>query len=137
MATDMAEQTPRDRPIGVTILAGFAMVALGAAAIHLFQAIGILPYFIGPVAVRDFSLWYSLMWGLMIWGWLWAIRGLLDLDPAAWMLVLMVSGFSLIFDFFTILYSAGTTDVVFSFFISLAVFAYALLPGTKRAFAVR
>ena len=128
----------RARPIGVTVLAGLAGVALVLAVVHLFQAIGILPYFIGPVAIRDFSLWYSLMWLLMIYVWIWAIRALLDMDPSAWMFVLVVSGFSVIFDFFTIMGTpTATTDVSVSFLVGVAILGYTLLPSTKRAFAIR
>jgi len=128
----------RARPIGVTVLAGLAGVALVLAVVHLFQAIGFLPYFIGPVAIRDFSLWYSLMWLLMIYVWIWAIRALLDMDPSAWMFVLVVSGFSVIFDFFTIMGTpTATTDVSVSFLVGLAILVYTILPSTKRAFAIR
>ena len=128
----------RARPIGVTVLAGLAGVALVLAVVHLFQAIGILPYFIGPVAIRDFSLWYSLMWLLMIYVWIWAIRALLGMDPSAWMFVLVVSGISVIFDFFTIMGTpTTTTDVSVSFLVGVAILGYTLLPSTKRAFAIR
>jgi len=56
-----------NRPLGVTILAALASVALVLSIVHLLQAIGILPYFIGPISIRDFNLWYVLLWGLMIW----------------------------------------------------------------------
>jgi hypothetical protein len=128
----------RERPLGVTVLAGLAGVELVLAVVHLFQAIGILPYFIGPVAIRDFSLWYSLMWLLMIWVWLWAIRALLDVDPGAWLFVLIVSGFSVIFDFFTIMGTpSATTDVAISFLVGVAILGYTVLPSTKRAFGIR
>ena len=138
MIAESTEPMVRERPIGVTILAGLAGVALVLSVIHLFQALGILPYFLGQVAIRDFSLWYTLMWGLMIWVWLWAIRALLDLDPGAWMFLLVVAGFSVTFDFFTLMLTpSAMTDVSLSFFVGLAILAYALLPSTKRAFAVR
>src|SRR5262245_26362124 len=101
-----------DRPLGVTILAGLAVVALILAGVHFLQAIGLIPYFIGPVAFRDFSLWYTIMWGLMIWVWLWAIRALLDVDPSAWMFLLIVSGFSVIIDFFTLMATPSATSDV-------------------------
>jgi len=129
-------QHPRDHP-GVAH-PGRLRAGRVLAVVHLFQAIGFLPYFIGPVAIRDFSLWYSLMWLLMIYVWIWAIRALLDMDPSAWMFVLVVSGFSVIFDFFTIMGTpTTTTDVSVSFLVGVAILGYTLLPSTKRAFAIR
>ena len=128
----------RERPFGVTVLAGLAGVELVLAVVHLLQAIGILPYFIGPVSIRDFSLWYTLMWLLMIWVWIWAIRALLDMDPSAWLFVLIVSGFSVIFDFITIIGTpTATTDVSLSFVLGVAILVYTILPSTKRAFGIR
>ena len=125
------------RPLGATILAVLAGVALLLAIVHLLQALGIVPYFIGPVAFHDFSLWYVLLWGLMIWVWLWVVRALLVMDPSAWLFVLIVSGFNLMFDFITMAFSSTTTtDLTASFILSGIIFGYALLPSTKRGFNV-
>jgi hypothetical protein len=125
------------RPIGVTFLAALASVALLLAIVHLLQALAILPYFIGPIAIRDFNLWYVLMWGLMIWVWLWVVRALLVLDPSAWLFLLIVSGFNLMFDFLTMISAPTTsTDLSVSFVLNLVIFGYTMLPGTKRAFGV-
>lgn len=135
MTAERIEPMVRERPIGVTILAGLAGIALVLAAVHLLQALGILPYFIGPVAFREFTLWYALMWGLMVWVWLWVIRALLDLEPQAWLFVLVVTGFSVTFDFFTLMATpTETSDVAVSFVVGIAILAYAMLPSTKRAF---
>jgi hypothetical protein len=137
-STQTTEGSVRDRPIGLTVLAALAGVAFVLAVVHLLQAIGLIPYFIGAVAIRDFSLWYALMWGLMVWVWAWAIRAILEADPSAWVFLLIVSGFSLMFDFFTMIASpTTTTDLTLSFLLSLAIFAYTLLPSTKRTFAVQ
>src|SRR4029453_6047601 len=104
------------RPIGVTFLAALASVALLLAIVHLLQALAILPYFIGPIAIRDFNIWYVLMWGLMIWVWLWVVRALLVMDPSAWLFLLIVSGFNLMFDFLTMISASTTsTDLSVSF----------------------
>src|SRR5260370_12576318 len=55
------------RPIGVTILAILAGVAAVLAAINALQFLGILPFFVGPVAFRTFNFFYPLFWGLMLW----------------------------------------------------------------------
>jgi hypothetical protein len=140
MAVDTAD-TPqgrvRERPLGVTLIAGLAGVALVLAVVHLLQAIGLLPYFIGSIAFRDFNIWYALTWGLMIWVWAWVIRALIDMDPSAWLFLAFVSGFNLLFDFFAMVGApSATTDLSASFVINLIIFGYTLMPNTKRAFGV-
>ena len=126
-----------NRPLGVTILAALASVALVLSIVHLLQAIGILPYFIGQISIRDFNLWYVLLWGLMVWVWLWVVRALLVMDPSAWLFVLIVSGFNLIFDFFTMISTpTTTTDLTISFLLNLVIFGYAMVPSTKRSFGI-
>jgi hypothetical protein len=126
-----------NRPLGVTILAALASVALVLSIVHLLQAIGIIPYFIGQISIRDFNLWYVLLWGLMVWVWLWVVRALLVMDPSAWLFVLIVSGFNLIFDFFTMISTpTTTTDLTISFLLNLVIFGYAMVPSTKRSFGI-
>jgi len=126
-----------NRPLGVTILAALASVALVLSIVHLLQAIGIIPYFIGQISIRDFNLWYVLLWGLLVWVWLWVVRALLVMDPSAWLFVLIVSGFNLIFDFFTMISTpTTTTDLTISFLLNLVIFGYAMAPGTKRSFGI-
>ena len=126
-----------NRPLGVTILAALASVALVLSIVHLLQALKILPYVIGPIAIRDFNLWYVLLWGLMIWVWLWVVRALLVMDPSAWLFLLIVSGFNLMFDFFTMISSpTTTTDLTISFLLNLVIFGYAMVPSTKRSFGI-
>jgi hypothetical protein len=125
------------RPFGVTLLGALAFVALVLAIIHFLQALGILQYFIGPVSFRDFSLWYALMWALMIWVWWWVGRAILMQDPSAWLFLILVSGFNLLFVFVTVIFTpTATTDLSVNFLLNLAIFGYTLLPSTKRMFGV-
>jgi hypothetical protein len=135
------ERMTKRRPIGATILAVLAGVALLLAIVHLLQALGIVPYFVGsvggPGAVRDFSLWYTLMWGLMIWVWVWVIQQLWVASPEAWLFLLIVSGFNMMFDFINMAVATTTTsDLTASFILNLVIFGYTLLPSTKRGFSV-
>jgi hypothetical protein len=128
---------PTTRPFGITVLAVLAFVALVLAIIHFLQALGILQYFVGPVSFRDFSLWYALMWALMIWVWWWVGRAILMQDPSAWLFLMLVSGFNLLFVFITVIFTpTATTDLSVTFLLNLAIFAYALMPSTKRQFRV-
>jgi hypothetical protein len=128
---------PTTRPFGITVLAVLAFVALVLAIIHFLQALGILQYFVGPVSFRDFSLWYALMWALMIWVWWWVGRAILMQDPSAWLFLMLVSGFNLLFVFITVIFTpTATTDLSVTFLLNLAIFGYALMPSTKRQFRV-
>jgi hypothetical protein len=61
------------RPVGVTILAILAGIAAVLAAIHALQFLGIIPFFIGSSGykVHAFSFWYALMYGLLVWVYVW------------------------------------------------------------------
>ena len=127
----------RPRPMSVTILAVLAGIALVLSVVHFIQALGILPYFVGPVAIKDFNIWHVLMWGLMIWVWWWAARALWVMDVSAWVFVMIVAAFSLIYDFTEVAFTTTTiSDVGLSFVISLIVLAFGFLPSTKAAFDI-
>jgi hypothetical protein len=127
-----------NRPLGVTILAALAGISLVLAVVHFLQALGVLPYFIGEIAIRDFNLWYAIVWALLIWAWAWVTKALWDLNPQGWLLVLLVSGFGAIFDFINMsVATQATTDLTVSFLANVVIFAYALLPGTQKAFGLK
>ena len=126
--------TARRRPIGVTILAVLAGIVAVLAVLHLLQAVGVLPYVVGPASVRDFNLWYTLMWALTVWVWAYVARLLWRVDPWAWMFLVVVAGFNLLFDFIALLGTTTASDLSLSFLLNLVILIYALLPGTREAF---
>ncbi len=125
----------KKRPIGVTVLAILAGIAAVLAVIHFLQAIGIVPYMIGPIGVRGFNLWNAILWALMIWVWVWLVKMLWDVDPQAWMFLAVITVFNLILNF-VLLLGASTqwTDVSLSFIINAIILIYVLLPSTRKAF---
>jgi len=122
------------RPIGVTILAVAAGVAAVLAAIYALQFLGIIPFFIGSVALRTFNFWYALMWGLLVWVYAWLVQMLWRVEPAAWMFLVIITLFNLTLDFVAMLGSSTWQDVSISFFLNGIVLIYCLLPGVRRAF---
>jgi hypothetical protein len=122
------------RPIGVTILAVLAAVVAVLAAIHALQFLGIIPFFIGPVAIRTFSFFYALMWGLMVLVYIWLVQMLWRVDPAAWIFLVIITTFNLMLDFIAMLGSSTWQDVSVSFFVNGIILIYCLLPGVRRAF---
>jgi hypothetical protein len=126
--------TTQKRPFGVTILAILAGLLALLAAIHTLQWLGILPFFIGEVSIRAFSFFNALMWGLMVWIYIWLIQMLLKMDPSAWLFMAVITAFNLILDFTLMLGSETWTDVSVHFIINALILLYVMLPGTRRAF---
>jgi hypothetical protein len=132
----MAQPT-KQRPILVTILAILAAIAGVIAAIFALQGLGILPYIIGPYKIRNFELWYGLMWGLMAWVYFWLTQMLWRVERSAWLFMAAITAFNLILDFSTMLFSNATfSDVSVHFILNALILLYVMLPGTRRAFDV-
>jgi|SRR6516162_2794066 hypothetical protein len=125
----------RSRPFGVTILAILAGIAAIVAAIHALQFLGIFPFFIGgTVPVRYFSLWYALMYGLLVWVYIWLTAMLWRVEPQAWMFLVIVTFFYLILDFLSLLGKNTWSDVSVSIIINAIILLYCMLPGVRSAF---
>src|SRR2546421_7069002 len=124
----------KQRPVGVTILAILAGVAAVLAAINALQFLGILPFFVGPVAFRTFSFWYALMWGLMVWVYIWLVQILWRVEPAAWLFLVIVTLFELTLDFIAMLGASTWQDVSVSFLVNGIILLYVMLPGVRNAF---
>jgi hypothetical protein len=123
------------RPIGVTILAILAGVAAVLAAINALQFLGIIPFFVGPVAFRTFNFFYALMWGLMVWVYVWLVQMLWRVEPAAWLFLVIVTLFELTLDFIAMLGSSTWQDVSVSFLLNGIILLYVMLPGVRNAFS--
>src|SRR5437763_4931314 len=97
-------QHMRERPIGVTILAILAGIAAVLAAIHALQFLGIFPFVIGSSGykVHAFSFWYALMYGLLVWVYIWLTMALWRVEPGAWIFLVIVTLFYLTIDFLSL-----------------------------------
>ena len=124
----------RHQPIMVTILAIGAGILAVLAGLHLLQSLGIIPFVIGPFEIRVVSLFYAIMWGLLVWVWIWLIQMLWRVDPQAWIFMVFISMFNLTFDFILLVDSTAWSDIAVSFLINGLVLIYCLLPSTKRTF---
>ena len=95
----------RARPIGVTILAILAGIAAVIAAIHALQFLGIIGFVIDPsgYTVHYFSFWYALMWGIMVWIYIWLVQMLWRVEPQAWMFLVIVTIFERMIGFISML----------------------------------
>ena len=133
----MAQQAVK-RPFGVTLLAILAGIAAALAAIHALQSLGILPFVLGPFKVHAFSFWNFIMWGIMVWIYVWLIQMLWRLDPSAWLFLAVITVFNLILDFVVMLGNDTTFSAVsLSFLLNALILIYCMLPSTKRAFGTK
>ena len=130
------KQQMRERPFGVTILAILAGIAAILSAIHALQFLGLFPIVIGQnVAVRTYiSFWYALMYGLLFWVYIWLVQMLWRVDPAAWMFLVFITVFELIFDIISMFGATTWQDVSVSFIFNALVLLYVMLPGVREAF---
>ena len=124
----------RHRPFTATLLAIVAGLLAALAAVHLLQSLGIVPYVIGPFEVRAFSLIYAIMWGGLLWVWLWLIKMLWSVDPQAWIFLVFISLLNMFFDFMLLLGRTTWSDVSVSFLLNGLILLYCMLPSTRRAF---
>jgi len=97
----------------------------------------LLPFFFGPVPFRSFSLFAALMWGLMVWVYVWLVKMLWDVRPEGWMFLAVISVFNLILEFVTLVGGAVWQDVSLSFLVNGLILIYVMLPGTKKAFGMK
>jgi hypothetical protein len=130
----MAQPAPKKRPFGATILAILAGILAVLAGIQTLQALGIFPYVIGPVKLHQFNLWNALMWGIMVYIYIWLVQMLWRVEPAGWLFLAVISTFNLILDFVAMLGSGTWSDVSISFLINLLILVYVMLPSVRRAF---
>ncbi|MFL5706451.1 MAG: hypothetical protein ACJ8AG_27070 [Ktedonobacteraceae bacterium] len=126
----------KERPVGVTILAILAVIAAVLAAVHALQFLGIIPFVLGPTGytVRYFSFWYALMYGLLVWVYIWLTRMLWRVQPDAWMFLVIVTTFSLLLDAISLIGATRWQDVSVSIIVNALVLLYCMLPGVRAAF---
>ena len=74
------------------------------------------------------------MWGALVWVYAWLIRALWHVERDAWIFLVVVAMFSLMFDFITLLGESVWSDVAASFVVSSVLLLYCTLPSTRRAF---
>jgi len=126
----------KHRPIGVTILAVVAGFMAVWAFLLTLRWLGLVPWFGPGPAIRVFSLWYALLYGLLAWVYIWLTKMLWEVDPSAWLFLAVITVFNLVLNFITLIINEfGNTDtLVVSIVINALVLIYIMLPGVKEAF---
>ncbi|UCD98273.1 MAG: hypothetical protein JSV42_15150 [Chloroflexota bacterium] len=124
----------KERPFGVTILAVLAGVAAVIAAYHTLQFLGVFKFNFGPFSFRNFSLFAALMYGLLVWVYIWLVQMLWNVDPSAWLFLVVITIFNLILDFMGMLGTGTGIEYGWSIFLNGLVLIYCMLPGVRKAF---
>ena len=127
----------KDRPIGVTILAVLAGIAALVAAFHALQFLGIIKFNFGPFAFRNFNLFAALMYGLLVWVYIWLVQMLWKVDPSAWIFLVVITIFNLILDFLGMIGAGTGVEYGWSIFLNGIVLIYCMLPGVRNAFGTK
>jgi hypothetical protein len=92
------------------------------------------PISMGTVKFFTFDIFGAILWGVMFLIWLWVVRGLWNLDPSAWLFVVVLSSLNLILDVLSMLGGSSWEAMMPSLVVNGLVLIYGLLPGTKAAF---
>jgi hypothetical protein len=127
----------RKRPIGVTILAVLAGIAAAVAIYHTLQFLGIISFKLGPFELRSMNLFAALMYGLLVWVYVWLVQMLWKVDPSAWMFLVVITIFNLILDFLGMIGTESGVEYGWSIFLNAAILIYCMLPGVRNAFGTR
>ena len=68
--------------------------------------------------------------------WIWVVMGLWNLNPSAWLFVVVMAILNLILAGVTILGATAWQDMMWAIVINVVILVYCLLPGTKDAFEI-
>ena len=124
----------KQRPFGVTVLAILAGIAAVLAAIHTLQFLGILKFDVGFFGVRYTNFWYALMWGLLVWVYIWLVQMLWNVRPEAWLFLVVITTFNLIMNALYLIGDATFNMLGLSVIVNALILIYCMLPGVKKAF---
>ena len=124
----------KKRPFGVTLLAILAAVAAIVAIIHTLQMLHLWPIWVGPVKFFTFDLLGAILWGILALIYIWLVRMLWNVDPQAWLFLVVLSILNLILAFVSILGASSWEALAPTILLNLIIVVYCLLPRTKAAF---
>jgi hypothetical protein len=124
----------KKRPFGVTLLAILAAVAAIVAIIHTLQMLHLWPIWVGPVRFFTFDLLGAILWGILALIYLWLVRMLWNVDPQAWLFLVVLSTLNLILAFASVLGQSSWQGMAPAILLNGLILAYCLLPRTKAAF---
>ena len=83
------------------------------------------------------NLFAALMYGLLVWVYIWLVQMLWKVDPSAWIFLVVITIFNLILDFLGMIGTESGVEYGWSIFLNAAVLIYCMLPGVRNAFGTR
>lgn len=130
-------EVPRHRPFGVTVLAVLAGIAFVVNAFVTLLFLGALPVALfGGTGFFGQALVGAFFWGLLAFIWGWVTIGLWNMDPQAWLFVVIVTMLNLILAGISVLGATTWQAVLPSLLLNAVILIYSLSPGVKQAFGV-
>jgi hypothetical protein len=124
----------KSRPFGVTLLALLAGLAAAVAIFHTLQFLRILPFNFGVLRFYQFNLLGAILWGLMALIYIWLVRMLWNVNPQAWLFMVVLSTLNLILDLLTWLGETSWVALLPSVLVNGVILIYCLLPGVRKSF---
>ena len=124
----------KKRPFGVTLLAILAAIGAIVAIIHTLQMLHLWPISFGPMRFFTFDLMGAILWGVLALIYIWLVRMLWNVDPQAWLFLVVLSILNLILAFVSILGASSWQALAPTIILNGIILIYCLLPGTKAAF---
>ena len=124
-----------NRPLAATILAILAVLAGIVAILDVLRYLGLLPIVsLGPMEFFGVSIIGAILAGIAALIWFWAARGLWNLDPEAWLFVVVIAIMYLIFDFVAWIGGTSLQAMLPSIVVNGLALILALLPSTQSAY---
>jgi hypothetical protein len=123
----------RDRPIGVIVLTILAGVAAILSIFFSLQFLG-LALFNSAVDFFGSAGLGAAMWAIMALIWLWLMRMLWNVNPQAWLFLVVITIFNLILAVVSIIGGTDWELLLPSLILNGLVLIYCVLPGTREAF---
>ena len=127
----------KSRPFGVTLLAILAGLAALVAIFHTLQFLRILPFNYGELLFYQFNFLGAILWGLMALIYIWLVRMLWNVNPQAWLFLVVLSTLNLILDLLTWLGGTSWVAPLPSVLVNGVILIYCLLPGVRQSFGTQ
>lgn len=126
----------KERPLGVTVLVVLSILGAINAVIYTLQMLHLLPTYIGPVAIYQFSLIGAALWGFLVFIWLGVAGMLWNMQPQGYMFMYLISVFNLIYGIICVLGGSSWEAMAPIIIVSGLILIYCSLPSTKAVFQI-
>jgi len=126
----------KKRPIGVTILAILAGIGALLAIVHTLQMLHLFPILAGPFKFFTFDLLGAILWGILAAIYIWLVRMLWNINPQAWLFMVILGFLNIILALISIIGSTQFGDVAATILLNSIILIYCLMPGTREAFGI-